>query len=274
MRLKTVPLAFTLHEAARKISDTPLIIMHGLFGSKQNWRSLSKHLAAKMGRPVVAVDLRNHGESPHDSVHDFRARCMDVCELVRKQGWRNAHVLGHSMGGKVAMHLALEREVYGSDAWLKQLVVVDMAPVDQTAETAPSLFGGYVQAMNAVEEARVETPTQADAILSQTIPDLHVRQFLLTNLKRSPAGLKFRVNLDALGRELLGLWRFNPSGSPHSGPTLFIRGGDSKYIVDEMHPTIFKLFPNATIQTIDGAGHWVHADKPDAFVAIVNKFIR
>ncbi|KAI8922845.1 Alpha/Beta hydrolase protein [Entophlyctis helioformis] len=260
------------HPSAAAASSrlAPLVLLPGLFGSKQNWRSLSKALSHRLGTTVAALDLRNHGESPHHPVHTYSAMAADVAAFVASQGWPKANIMGHSMGGKVAMHLALSP----GNEWIDNLIVVDMAPVAQTA-THTDVFKEYILAMQRVDAAGVKSSTQADAILKQSIPELSVRQFILTNLKIQPDGTyKFRVNLEALARGLRGLWTFDfdPSVNTFDRPTLFIAGGNSKYVEPHMHPTIRSYFPQVRIDTIEGAGHWVHAEKPDAFLDSTVRF--
>ncbi|KAJ3192092.1 hypothetical protein HK101_007068 [Irineochytrium annulatum] len=210
----------------------PLLILHGLFGSKQNWRSLSRALANRLATRVIALDLRNHGDSPHDDVHTFDAMCGDldgVIEQVQGQEGERVDLLGHSMGGNTAMHYALTRP-----GRVNKLVVVDKAPIPHKLS---SEFGDY---------------------------DLSIRQFLLTNLKESktsPGHWKFRVNLDVLGKALdSDIAGFPLASSPgatptFSNPTLFLRGTQSNYIPRGCEGTIRKLFPKAEVVDID-AGHW------------------
>ncbi|KAJ3210353.1 hypothetical protein HDU67_005386 [Dinochytrium kinnereticum] len=231
-------------------SNVPLVILHGLFGSKQNWRSLSKAFAQKLGSSVVAVDLRNHGESPHSPVHTFDAMSADVDLLLDTLRMPVVNLMGHSMGGKTAMHYALEHQNR-----IEKLVVVDIAPSRQRLS---SVFGSYVQQMKLVDQSNVKSPAEADKILSQTIKEQSIRQFLLTNLKLVNGTLRFRVNLDALGKCL----KEDIAGFPHlttgvtlNKPSLFLRGTRADYIPKSSEKDIQSLFPQSKLIDID-AGHW------------------
>ncbi|KAI8819598.1 Alpha/Beta hydrolase protein [Fimicolochytrium jonesii] len=251
-----------------RTSISPLVILHGLFGSKQNWRSLSKALASKLGTDVIPVDLRNHGESFHDARHDFETMAEDVREFLETEGLGKVNLVGHSMGGKVAMHYALQ-----DGSRLDKLIVVDMAPAKQRQTKE---FGGYVNVMKKVEAAKVTSKDQADKIMEEDVKDLSIRQFLLTNLRRTPGDphMTFRINLPALEESLESLWRFSLAGSgkTHDGPALFIAGTKARYITEESRPVIKEFFPRAVVVDVD-AGHWVHAEKPEEFLRLVTAFL-
>ncbi|KAJ3105939.1 hypothetical protein HDU97_007285 [Phlyctochytrium planicorne] len=255
-------------------SNIPLVILHGLFGSKQNWRSLSKALAQRLESRVIAVDLRNHGESPHSPIHTFDAMGDDLRLLLKDLKIDHANLMGHSMGGKTAMHYALSYQEQ-----INKLVVVDIAP---SLQRLTSVFGNYVKQMKKIDQAKVRKPAEADSILSETIKEsrqkeLSVRQFILTNLKESPDGtLKFRVNLDALGRSLdedISGFPIGSTGVTYDRDTLFIRGTRADYIPPKSKVDIDRLFPKAKIVDID-AGHWVHAEKPEEFVTTIIDFLK
>lgn len=241
----------------------PLVILHGLFGSKRNWAGVAAKLAAD--RRVLAADLRNHGESPWDSLHDYAAMAADVAELITREVGGPAAVLGHSMGGKVAMMLALTRPEL-----VERLVVVDIAP----ARSNGTLLG-VLRALRAVPLAAFSRRAEVEASLVEAIPDPAVRGFLMLNLMNGPDGLAWTVNLEALEQNFDTILGFPeiPAGQQFAGPALFIAGGRSDYVRPEHHAEIRRLFPAAEIEVIEGAGHWVHADAPGPFVDAVKRFL-
>ncbi|GJJ78962.1 hypothetical protein EMPS_11321 [Entomortierella parvispora] len=244
----------------------PIVIMHGLFGSKQNWKALSKAMSSRLNTRVVTLDLRNHGESGHSEEHDYANMANDVVHFLNEQSLENPIVIGHSMGGKVAMNLALKHTS------LDRLIVVDMAPVKVKLSAD---FAKYVVSMKEIQAAHVKKQSEADTIMKKTVADLGVRQFLLTNLKRDPAGdeYSFRVPIGTLGDSLekLGQFDFVPGVDKFDGKTLFIRGVKSKYIQEKEINLIHSFFPNARIEDMD-TGHWVHAEKPEEFLKLVTEF--
>ncbi|GAA5841078.1 hypothetical protein JCM3766R1_006659 [Sporobolomyces carnicolor] len=263
-----VKLAFESHGPTSS-SNAPLVVLHGLYGSKQNWRSLAKGMATKLGRQVFTLDLRNHGHSPHVRECSYEDLAADVKSFIQhEQKLEDCVVVGHSMGGKVAMALALG----GCDA-LSKLVVVDIAP--GIGKISPE-FQAYLEAMKAIDEAKVHSRKEADAILSKTEPDLGVRQFLLTNLDRaSPEDpYKFRLPLSYLRNAIdeIGHFPYTPGERIFDKPSLFLKGKKSKYINSKNIPIIQQFFPNSRLETLD-AGHWVHAEKPKEFVELLDGFL-
>lgn len=241
----------------------PLVILHGLYGSKRNWGAIAGEFART--RRVLSVDLRNHGESPWDERHDYPAMAADVAELIRSAVGGPAAVLGHSMGGKAAMLLALDEP-----ALVERLVVVDIAPA-----VSPGTAAIDPRVLRAVPVASCSRRADVEAALAGRIPSLAVRSFLVKNLAAGPAGLAWKVNLDALDRhygDILGFPEV-PSGRVFGMPTLFVAGGRSNYIQSEHHAAIRRLFPAAEIAVIPQAGHWVHAEAPREFVGIVERFL-
>ncbi|CAG8537092.1 4687_t:CDS:10 [Dentiscutata erythropus] len=245
--------------------SSPLIILHGLFGSKQNWRSLAKVFAQRLNTRVFTLDLRNHGESPHSEVHNYEVMAEDVVTFMNERQLKRTVVMGHSMGGKVAMTIALMQAPQ-----IDQLVVVDSAPTNAYISKE---FSTYVEVMKKVEQAGVMKQSQADEIMKGYISDINIRQFLLTNLKKAPETdvYKFRIPLDVLGNSLKTLNGFPFDSDRHTfhKSTLFVAGIKSDYIPPKIHPTIKTLFPNSTIVELD-TGHWVHAEKPLEFATIMN----
>jgi pimeloyl-ACP methyl ester carboxylesterase len=241
----------------------PLAILHGLFGSGRNWASIAQRLAEH--HRVIAVDLRNHGASPWAETMDYREMAEDVRSTLRGRGHDRFSLLGHSMGGKVAMTAALEH-----GAAVERLVVVDIAPVAYAARHL-----GHVRAMRELDLAAVKRRSDADAVLAPAIPDAAERAFLLQNLVLADGRARWRLNLEAIEREMPRLVDF-PAMSPgraYQGPALFIAGNLSDYLRPEYEPVIRGLFRNAEGANIDNAGHWVHAEQPTAFLAVVEAFL-
>jgi len=241
----------------------PLVVLHGLFGSKRNWATVAHRLA--VGRRVITVDLRNHGDSPWDDSHDYPAMAADVARVIERYAGSHADVLGHSMGGKVAMVLALAHPEF-----VDRLIVVDIAPTRSTATPIE-----FVRAMRALPLETFASRLDVKEALAAAISDPAVRGFLILNLVSRPTGLAWTVNLDALENnfdKILGFPEI-PAGKAFTKPTLFIAGGRSAYVQPAHYTEIRRLFPSATIDVIEGAGHWVHADAAEAFVASVRRFL-
>ena len=241
----------------------PLVVLHGLFGAKRNWASIAKALAPR--HRVLTVDLRNHGASPWNAVHDYPALAGDVARFIRTHVGGPAAVLGHSMGGKAAMVLALEEPDL-----VERLIVVDIAPAPSRTTLIDAL-----QAMKNVPLATCTRRTEAETALAESIPDPAVRAFLVQNVTAGPHGLAWAVNLEALERNFPAIVGFPDvaAGRTFTGPTLFVVGERSDYVRPEHHAVIRRLFPAATIEIVAGAGHWVHAEAPDAFLAVLSGFL-
>ncbi|KAL3485398.1 Alpha/Beta hydrolase protein [Aspergillus germanicus] len=248
----------------------PIVFLHGLFGSKQNNRSISRVLARDLKRQVYIVDLRNHGNSFHDPEHNYPVMADDVAEFIHEQNLSKCVLIGHSMGAKAAMTVALN-----SPELVSALVPVDNAPVSAVLRTD---FGKYIRGMQQVESANVNKQSDADKILQDYEESLPIRQFLLTNLVRSSEDqtMKFRVPLSTLHESLKALGEF-PFGEPGSvqykGPTLVVRGTRSPYVSDETFPAIKGFFPNSRVVDVE-AGHWVISENPEAFRKAVVEFLQ
>ena len=243
-------------------TGTPLLIAHGLFGAGRNWGSLAKRLAR--ARPVILVDMRNHGDSGWSDAAGYRAMAGDLAETIAAAGGV-ADVLGHSMGGKAAMALALS-----APERLRRLIVADIAPV-----AYDHAHGDYVAAMRAVDLARVTRRSDADPMLAAAIPQAPLRAFILQNLIVEEGGARWRPNLDALAASMDEILSF-PADLPHArwdGPALFLRGGASDYVADAHVAAVLARFPAARIETVADAGHWLHADRPEPFLRAVETFL-
>lgn len=241
---------------------TPLFVVHGLLGSADNWRSHVKQWQER--HRVVAVDLRNHGRSPHVEGMSYSEMAQDLLALMERLGIQRAHLLGHSMGGKVVVSLArLAPERVAS------LIVADIAP-QAYGHGHDDVFAG----LRRLEEGRPANRREADALLAEHVEERGTRLFLATNLQRGEAGeLELRIGLDEIEAGYQEIMQAPAGQGAFDGPTLVLRGGNSHYVTDEMIPTLREVLPRAEIKTLEGAGHWLHAEDPDAFQAAVNDFL-
>ncbi len=241
----------------------PLVILHGLFGSLDNWQTLARKWADHYR--VILLDLRNHGRSPHTDEMTYPLMAHDVAEFLEGEGIDECHLLGHSMGGKVAMQTALTYP-----ALIDKLVIVDMAP-RQYGRGHDDVFA----ALHALDPTTLDDRRDADAAMAPHLDDKGVRQFLLKNLARDDAeGFRWRMNLEVLDRDYDNLVApVGTLGQTYPGPALFIRGGKSGYIKDEDWDGILKHFPAAKLATVKGAGHWVHAERPKELFELVGAFL-
>ena len=249
---------------AGAVEAPPLLMLHGLFGSASNWRTVGRQLASR--RAVLAADLRNHGASPWCDTMTYAEMAADVLSLLDRLAYPRVDLLGHSMGGKVAMVFALRYPQR-----VRRLVVVDMAP----AVYPPRLLS-YVHAMQAVDLSRGATRSQVDRQLARDIAPPAVRAFLLQNLRRTDAGWRWRVNLAALGAQMPVISGFPDAVAQETvftGHSLFVYGEQSDYVRPPLHARIEALFPLARLHSIAAAGHWVHAEQPDALLSAVERFL-
>ncbi|KAF2446424.1 alpha/beta-hydrolase [Karstenula rhodostoma CBS 690.94] len=266
---RAVDLVYSLHDEHGKAKGAPILILHGLFGTKKNNRSVSNALARKLSRPVYAIDLRNHGESPHDKEHNYTALAEDVEAFLQKHSLKDATLIGHSMGAKTVMAVALR-----NPASCANIIPVDNAPVDAALA---SDFPKYVEGMRKVEAAKPMTQKQADEILQPYAKELPVRQFLLTNLVREPGQpLRWRIPIKTLANALDDMADFpfsNPDEARFGKRALFIRGTKSHYVSDETLPIIGRFFPRFELVDVD-SGHWVISEKPEEFINAVANFLQ
>lgn len=241
----------------------PIILMHGMFGSLSNLgvveRDLSNHYK------VISVDLRNHGESPHSMEMDYPVMAADIIELMDDLKLPQAHLLGHSMGGKIAMQVALN-----NPARVDKLMSADIAPVTYQ----PDRHGGVLDGLKALADARPTSRKEADQLLANYVKESFTRAFLLKNLVREDDGrFGLRLYMDSILSNYYDTLTLAPTGQPFSGPTLFIKGENSAYIQDKHKEIVLRMFPNAQLKVIAGAGHWLHAEKPETFNKIVRGFL-
>lgn len=242
----------------------PLLILHGLFGSGTNWRTLSRTFAEHF--EVWLLDARNHGRSGHANTMSYPDMAADVFELMDASGLDSVHLMGHSMGGKTAMWAALMQP-----RRVRSLTVADIAPVAYARELGPEL-----KAMRGLELASIARRADAEAALAAEVQDRGVRAFLLQNLQIDSNGARWRINLDAIARSQSTLVGFPKTSSvpPYAGPTLFVRGGVSNYVQDAHWPAIRAVFTAAQLATLAGAGHWLHAEQPGPFATAVQHHLQ
>lgn len=255
----------------------PVIILHGLYGSSDNWVTFARQLAER--NTVYLVDQRNHGRSPHHSEHSYERMSEDLLAFYSSQQIEKAIVLGHSMGGKTAMLFTAK---YPDK--VKGLIVVDISPASYASlsEFSPQAIVhlNIVNAMLSVDLAQYKTRSDIENELAKTITDASIRQFIMKNIHRNPGNsFNWKLNLDALSKtlpEIMGsihLEKVLIQKQAIHVPTLFIRGGRSNYLLPEHYTEIKTYFPDAQIETIPNAGHWVHAEQPVLFEQTVNRFL-
>jgi esterase len=250
-----------LHVIEAGHGEPTLVLLHGLFGSARNFGLVQREFASR--RRTIALDLRNHGASPHDATMRYADMAADVMQALDRMSALPAILLGHSMGGKVAMQAALTHAES-----VARLIVADIAPI-----TYPPHYRDIANAMLAMPLVSGMTRAEADAALTQSVPDAAMRAFLLQNLQvgKAPA---WRIGLGeivAAFGEIEG-WDA-PADARYSGPTLFVAGATSRYIQPEHRPIIRSWFPSARFVTLKNAGHWLHADNPSGFIAVVEAFV-
>jgi pimeloyl-ACP methyl ester carboxylesterase len=239
----------------------PLILLHGLFGASNNWGAVAKQLSQHY--EVIAVDLRNHGSSPHSASQSYTDMADDLLELCDMLSLKRIHLLGHSLGGKVAMQFATHHPER-----VEKLIVVDMA-MRAYADAHTHLM----DAMMAIDLTTLQSRHEVDKILSNSIPQAMVRQFLLMNLIKSESNLAWRINLAALKTNYAGLQQAVCENAHYEKPCLFIRGEHSDYVQDADTEHIKTNFINAQFANLP-TGHWVHAEQPQAFIERVGNFLK
>jgi len=240
----------------------PLVMLHGLFGSADNLGGLAR--AMENDFRMVMVDHRNHGRSPHAPTNSYGEMAEDIFDVMDREGIDKAHVFGHSMGGKVAMQMALlapER--------IDRMVVGDISPVAYSRHHDAILKG-----MAEVAKAAPQDRAGAEAILAPYVREADVLSFLLTNWRRASDGIwRWRLNFDAIRDDYDSIVA-GVDGDPVDTPVLFLRGGESDYVTAEHRDTILRLFPKATVRTVEGAGHWLHAEKPELVARVITRFLQ
>lgn len=250
-----------IHHPATMPNDAPpLVIAHGLFGSGRNWGVIARKLADR--RDVVAVDMRNHGDSPRFDSQSYHDMAADLAEVIIDLGGC-ADLLGHSMGGKAAMHVALTQ-----GDLIRKLVIADIAPVAYAHDQSQ-----HIRAMQSLDLHGIAGRTDADARLAPLVPDPALRAFFLQSLDLKTDPAKWRLNLDVLNVEMSQIVGWPETFGVFSGPTLFLTGANSHYVLPEYRDKIRGLFPKSRFAKLANAGHWLHAEQPRAFIDTVQVFL-
>jgi pimeloyl-ACP methyl ester carboxylesterase len=240
----------------------PLIILHGLFGSLENWQAISEGLSDAFH--IFALDQRNHGRSPHSMEMNYAVMARDIGEFMVQHSLPSTHLLGHSMGGKAAMQFALSQPDK-----VNKLIIADVAPRIY-ARSHEHIF----KAMLALDPKQFKTRQEIEVALEPEIPEWTVRRFLMKNLTRDANGaFQWRINLPALYQHYDEINQAPAAGTPFEKPTLFICGAQSDYISDADLPEIQRLFPQAEIHTIPNTSHWLHAEAPVEFIRVTREFL-
>lgn len=240
----------------------PLLILHGLFGMGDNWTTHAKFFASK-GWQVHAIDQRNHGRSAHHEVHNYDALAGDVERYIEDNRLENVVLLGHSMGGKTTMNFAVRKPQL-----IDAIIVVDIAP-----KAYPVHHDAYIAAMKSVNFSEAKGRKDVEGVLRQTLNSPGIIQFFMKSLHwKTKEELAWRFNLDALEKELPNVGEALEYGY-FDGPALFVIGGQSGYVVEEDEEKIHEHFPNAELVTIEGAGHWVHAEAREEFARCIEAFL-
>ena len=242
-------------------SGKDIILIHGLFGRLENLNMVAKALSESYR--VTSVDVRNHGDSFHSELMDYPSMAKDIVVIMQHLAIESAIILGHSMGGKVAMELALtypER--------VDKLIVADIAPVEY-----PPHHNQIIDGLKAIDLSSVKGRKDADKQLANYVDNLSVRQFLLGNLTSKNGQFVFKCDIENIDKNYPNIMRTYQGSNTYSGPTLFIKGANSDYILPEHRAEIVRLFPQSRARVIQGAGHWLHAEKNIAFNRSVTSFL-
>lgn len=253
-------LATTLHPAQTPTDAPPLVIAHGLYGSARNWGVIARRLADV--RDVVAVDMRNHGDSPWFATHSYPEMAADLAEVIDSIGGK-ADLLGHSMGGKAAMHLALTQGTL-----IRRLIVADIAPVAYTHDQTL-----HIHAMRRLDMTSLSTRGEADLRLADSVTDPSLRAFFLQSLDLKSQPPRWRLNLDVLEAEMPKIVGWPGTEGVFDNPTLFLTGANSSYVLPDHRPTIRAHFPKSRFAKIPNTGHWLHAEQPRAFEETARVFL-
>jgi esterase len=240
---------------------SPLIILHGLFGSSDNWFTLAKTFSQRY--TVYLIDQRNHGQSPHSPEMNYQVMTEDLYEFMEEHGLQRPDVIGHSMGGKTAMNFAVRYPER-----IGKMIVVDIVP-----KAYPVHHDAILDGMDAIPLQSLSSRSEADTLLSQYVPEVEVRQFLLKNLsRRTDGGFEWKINLAAIDKNIEALGEGMIYSGKHDKPCLFIRGEKSNYYSVGDEERIKAIFPHAEITTMN-TGHWVQAEQPEEFARVTLAYL-
>jgi esterase len=243
----------------------PLIILHGLFGLSDNWVTHAKIFAEKLQMRIIVPDQRNHGQSGHHPAFTYHSMADDIAELYDELNISSATLLGHSMGGKVAMYFALDYP-----ANVEKLIVADISPVHY--KTYRHAF--LLEVMSVIDFSTFRNKKDVETSMLLQVPDKRLVNFMMKNVQSiSRDKLAWKLNIDAIKLNLEEIFRFEPAGKQYSGPVLWLKGETSDYIMREHHRIMYTFFSNTTLQVIPNASHWLHADNPDDFIQEIIKWM-
>lgn len=240
----------------------PLIILHGLFGSSDNWLTLGRKFAEDY--KVYILDQRNHGQSFHDNDFSYEAMASDLKQFIDSKGIEDPHVLGHSMGGKTAMTFATTNP----DS-IDKLIVADIGP-----QSYPVHHTSILKGLFSIDLQSIKSRKEADEQLTEYIPEMGIRQFLLKNLTRSGSDFAWRINLPVIAQSIEQIGKGLNQNTSYANSALFVRGEKSDYVKDSDFNLIHSIFTNCKLETVLGAGHWLHAEKPQEFYHIVMNYLK
>ncbi|MFN3998669.1 alpha/beta fold hydrolase [Algoriphagus sp.] len=242
-------------------SGPPLIILHGLFGSLDNWFSIAKELVEHY--TLYLIDQRNHGDSPHADEWNYAVMAEDLKELLDAEGLDKVFLMGHSLGGKTVMNFAVKYPER-----VEKLIVADIAP-----RYYPVHHESILEGLNSLDLKKIQSRKEADDQLSKYIPELGVRQFLLKSLTRDSDGFAWKINLPVITKNIENVGEALAKDSTFDGPTLFLAGANSNYIQQKDLPDLAAHFPNYELEFVADAGHWLHAEQPHSVVEEMRKFL-
>ena len=248
------------YEILGKENDKTILILHGLFGSIANWRSIARYFAGNYR--VISLDLRNHGKSPWHENMRYTDLAGDISAFMELNSIQKPHVIGHSMGGKTLMTL-----VQRLDIEIDLPFVIDIAPVKYNHN-----HDALLEAMESVDLTNLETRKEIDSQLARSIADNALRQYLLQNVTRNKDRYEWRINLKSISNNIQYIYDYEEERVVHSN-IVFIRGEQSDYVLPKYHDQIHSLFVNAEIRSIADCGHWLHAQKPGELVQIIESYL-
>ena len=247
----------------RKVGEgPPLVILHGLFGSADNWFSIARELDKEF--TMYLVDQRNHGDSPHADEWNYDVMVEDLKELLDEEGLDKAFLMGHSMGGKTVMNFALKYPER-----VEKLIVADIAP-----RYYPVHHESILEGLNSLDLKSINSRKEADDAMAKYISEPGIRQFLLKSLGRDADGFAWKINLPVITKNIENVGEALPEGGIFEGPTLFLAGANSNYVQQKDLPEILEFFPNYELEFVQNAGHWLHAEQPHAVVEEIRKFLK